>query len=104
LARLHDKPEQGVRIILIRLSSKADAGGGDGQHAQQVGKADVAMTEVNYHPEIRSEVTMKGAVPLQPLDDGRKRFGGPENAIRLLEEILQLRDLTRMTRRYLFDL
>jgi hypothetical protein len=93
-----------MSIVFLRFGSELDAGSGDSEHAEQVRVADVSLAAVNHHPEMRCEVAMEGAVSLQPMDHGVERFGAPRITGSLLEEILQLRDFSLISRRHILKL
>jgi allophanate hydrolase subunit 2 len=93
-----------VGVAFLGAGGELWAGGGDGQDAEQVGVADGAMGEVDNDPEMGREVTMKGTVALEAMDDGRERLlGGRDNA-RLEQEVAQLCDPVRVESRHFLEL
>jgi hypothetical protein len=99
-----DEAEEGVGVVFVRLSRELGAGGGDCQCAQQVSVADVAMGAVDDDPEMGGEVTMKGAVALEAMDDGRERLPGCRDSTSLEEKVAQLCDLIGIASRHLLEL
>jgi hypothetical protein len=98
--RLHQKAEQVVSIVFIRRRGKAGAGGRNCQHAKQIGIAD-PRASVDDHPNARGQITMKPAVPNDPVSNLTEGFRSSHGATRLGQKIAQLHDLLPMAERYI---
>jgi hypothetical protein len=95
VARFHQEAEQAVSIVFIRRCGKAWASGRNCKHAKQIGVPN-PIVSVDYHPNMRGQITVKSAVPKESGHDLTKSLPGPHCAARLDEKIAQLHDLFRI--------
>ena len=93
-----------MSVFFLCLGGEVLAGGGQCEEAEQVGKADGAMGEVDDDPKMGGEVAMEGAVVLKAVDDRRERLPGGRNDAGFMEEVAQVRDLVWVASRYVLEL
>gem|GEM_PF-6572127 len=93
-----------MSILFIGNSSQMRTCGGDCNHTKQIGNADLPITLIDEHPDMRGQVAAKGAILRQPHDDAAQDAHSLHCKTSLHQEIAQLRDFFHVTVGYIFDL